>query len=702
MGSCQQIRERSVYGRGATFQRKFCKERFSKCKSLYRKDLDGHYGCVNALDFCKDGTWLVSGGDDRRVLLWDFSKAKQQNKCKPILMKTEHQSNIFCTVFDNHTDHILSSGNDERVIRHNINRREAVNHFHHEEAVYCISLPNQDENIFATAGEGGAVLVWDVRIPEGNKVCLAISSSSFHGVSFNPFEPRLIVTANSHDGATLYDLRYPERPMINYGSPGKQKSAMFVKFNQLGTQILALVRRTGPILYNIHEKKPLVEFSHADYSNVCTMKSSCFMGDSDQYVAAGSDDFNVYIWENPGNNWQDTVVKDPFMILEGHRSIVNQVRYNNYAQTLVTSGVEKCIKLWSQFKMEGCLGSITAAYKQQKRPLYSHDQYMEFIVDTGEPLSHDYDMQSTEEDPRMIAFFDSLIRRVNAGWFSEDLSSDEDSQMDNVLLRIFDEPGGGANASRDGDNLTIMDLRRLYRSNRRLLMERLEEREEMYYDVISDSDESSQSEIGLQELFSLSQDSDTNSFTDHDDDEINHAEMTNLNNQSTNRVDGIVTTDFSEATPQATIPGTVKLFPGKIDVNGAMQSRDESNAENRECTLNECDRRPRPCSSKQNDIVCEIANDNYEKCKIDLNSEPPDGATCKHESSLENRKYKNTNDGASMSGTCGGAKCKVKLESNDNEHSSGSDNDDTIGNEHQSFKKCKGYRERKYRKRKKK
>ncbi len=48
--------------------------------------------------------------------------------------------------------------------------------------------------------------------------------------------------------------------------------------------------------------------------------------------------------------FSDTVVKEPFMVLEGHRSIVNQVRYNHHAQALASSGVEKCVKVRSTNK----------------------------------------------------------------------------------------------------------------------------------------------------------------------------------------------------------------------------------------------------------------------------------------------------------------------------------------------------------------
>ena len=38
-------------------------------------------------------------------------------------------------------------------------------------------------------------------------------------------------------------------------------------------------------------------------------------------------------------------INQPVMVLKGHRSIVNQIRYNHHAQAIVSSGVEKVIKV---------------------------------------------------------------------------------------------------------------------------------------------------------------------------------------------------------------------------------------------------------------------------------------------------------------------------------------------------------------------
>ena len=64
---------------------------------------------------------------------------------------------------------------------------------------------------------------------------------------------------------------------------------------------------------------------------------------------SGSDDFNVYIWEVPDDLDDESVsiitVRRAFMVLQGHRSIVNQVRFNTATNMLVSAGVEKVLKV---------------------------------------------------------------------------------------------------------------------------------------------------------------------------------------------------------------------------------------------------------------------------------------------------------------------------------------------------------------------
>lgn len=75
----------------------------------------------------------------------------------------------------------------------------------------------------------------------------------------------------------------------------------------------------------------------------------------------GSDDFNLYMWKIPpmdSKPWP-RMVDFAHMVLRGHRSIVNQVRYNQASCIFASSGVEKIIKIWSPFPLgEGSLGGL--------------------------------------------------------------------------------------------------------------------------------------------------------------------------------------------------------------------------------------------------------------------------------------------------------------------------------------------------------
>ena len=62
----------------------------------------------------------------------------------------------------------------------------------------------------------------------------------------------------------------------------------------------------------------------------------------------------MYIWEVP-DDWNDKAelitVSRAFMVLQGHRSIVNQVRFNAATHMLISAGVEKVLKVGCSFKI---------------------------------------------------------------------------------------------------------------------------------------------------------------------------------------------------------------------------------------------------------------------------------------------------------------------------------------------------------------
>ncbi|CAG2053544.1 unnamed protein product, partial [Timema podura] len=376
------------------------------------------------------GEWrgrIPSSGDDRRVLIWDVEQAIT-GAGQPHAMNTQHISNIFCLGFDSTRKKVFSAGNDDQVIAHDIETGEAFDFFLHEQPVYGISMDPLNDNVFASACDDGRVLLYDIREPtNAEPFCLASYPSAFHAVMFNPVEPRILTTANSKEGVGLWDIRRPRKVIVHYGGANATQSCMSVRFNQQGTQILALRRRLPPVLYSTHSPSHLCQFDHPGYYNSCTMKSCCFAGGDDQYVLSGSDDFNLYVWKIPQGDNKGQWVSSAHMILRGHRSIVNQVRFNPSNYIIASSGVEKLIKFWSPFPLPESSGGLSMEEEsiERMRKVFSHEEYISLVLRSGQFMSHDYSHQSTKEDPRMMAFFDSLVQREIEGWSSEDSVSSE-------------------------------------------------------------------------------------------------------------------------------------------------------------------------------------------------------------------------------------------------------------------------------------
>ncbi|XP_017891956.1 DDB1- and CUL4-associated factor 5 isoform X2 [Ceratina calcarata] len=428
--------------------------RFEYSENLFRKDLLSHYGCVNAIEFSNQGDLLVSGGDDRRVLLWRVEQAIQDFG-KPVEMKAQHISNIFCLGYDNSKTKIFSAGNDDQVIVHDLRTADVVNFFLHEKPVYGLSVHPHNDNVFASACDDGRVLIYDIRASSPMETfCLAKYKTAFHSVMFNPVEPKTLATANAKEGIAMWDVRKPLEPVLRYGHESTAQSCMNVRFNAAGNRLLALRRRLPPVLYAVNSPAHMCQFDHPGYYNSCTMKSCCFAGDNDEYVLSGSDDFNLYMWKIPSEDvkW----VYSAHMVLRGHRSIVNQVRYNSASCIFASSGVEKLIKIWSPFPLgNNCLGGLKRddGKQERQRKVFTHDQYIGLVLHSGRFMTHDYSHQSTREDPRMMAFFDSLVQREIEGWSSEDMLERtlSDFESNPVAGRaIYSETDSDVNLASDG------------------------------------------------------------------------------------------------------------------------------------------------------------------------------------------------------------------------------------------------------------
>ena len=84
------------------YKQHYMSHTLSTAAGMRSVDVMGHHGCVNSLDFSPQGhEFLASAGDDRRVLVWRMGEITGRSGCdtKPLIMNTEHMSNIFSASF---------------------------------------------------------------------------------------------------------------------------------------------------------------------------------------------------------------------------------------------------------------------------------------------------------------------------------------------------------------------------------------------------------------------------------------------------------------------------------------------------------------------------------------------------------------------------------------------------------------------------
>jgi len=81
------------------------------------RDLVGHIGSINSMEFSHDGSFIVSGSGDTTVRLWLVNTGEH-----PVAihyqMKTKHESSVNCVAISFNNSRIFSGGADSQVVIH--------------------------------------------------------------------------------------------------------------------------------------------------------------------------------------------------------------------------------------------------------------------------------------------------------------------------------------------------------------------------------------------------------------------------------------------------------------------------------------------------------------------------------------------------------------------------------------------------------
>ena len=125
------------------------------------------------------------------------------------------------------------------------------------------------------------------------------------------------------------------------------------------------------------------------------IKEANFLGAHGSYIAAGSDDGNIFIWEKETSNL--------VLILNGDDSIVNCIQWHPYQALLATSGIENVVRLWepkpNDFVRQRLVTNWEAVCKQNQRRMHADPLEMMFLS-LGYRIAFDPSNLSAADDER--------------------------------------------------------------------------------------------------------------------------------------------------------------------------------------------------------------------------------------------------------------------------------------------------------------
>jgi len=176
------------------------------------KELEGHDGCVNCLEWNKSGDILASGSDDQTVILW-----KGETGSKLTQLQTDHQGNIFSVKFIPHTGDsaIVTGSQDSRVCLLDVEKKCAVQSAALSVGrVKRLAVSQETSGIFWSASEDGTVMQWDTREKWTESTTNILINLNIHCaraevkcIAVNPVRDNILAIGANDQFIRLYDRR---------------------------------------------------------------------------------------------------------------------------------------------------------------------------------------------------------------------------------------------------------------------------------------------------------------------------------------------------------------------------------------------------------------------------------------------------------------------------------------------------------------
>lgn len=290
---------------------------------------DAHEGEVNAVRFSPSGRMLCTGGGDRRVKIWEFTREQA------LLRGTLGGSNAAVMSLDMDTEEnlVLAASNDfssrvwtlsDQRLRHTLTG--------HSRKVLAAKFLG-DTGRVASGSHDRTLKIWDLR----SRACIR---TIFAGSSCND------LVASDGAGTTIISGHFDKR--IRFWDSRAESSANEIVLGGLISsldlsadrcQLLCCVRDDSVKLLDVRMNQVLVSFGDDNFKVAFDWTRAKFSPDS-SYVAVGSQDGTLFIWNTQTGKLEKK--------LKEMSSAIIACSWSPNGEYIASSDRDKRVCVWSQ------------------------------------------------------------------------------------------------------------------------------------------------------------------------------------------------------------------------------------------------------------------------------------------------------------------------------------------------------------------
>jgi WD40 repeat protein len=284
--------------------------------------LDGHSDEVWNICFSPDGKYLASGSKDSTTIIWDTTNFQLKYR---LYGHTDAISNMY---WSPDGTQLLTCSNDKTIKLWDIINEELIHTYeeHTEGVTSCAWLPCGTK--FVSGSLDKCLYLWNVN----GKILHQYPSS------------RVTDLAVSKDGTRLVTICYEKKIRIFNVETGEEISSIqetdFITslcLSKDSRYALLNLRAIQEIhLWDLEEQRIVQKYSGQKQGRFVIR--SCFGGLNQTFIASGSEDYKVYIW----NRKKGCLISS----LSGHTASVNSVAWHPTRNLLVSASDDNTIRCW--------------------------------------------------------------------------------------------------------------------------------------------------------------------------------------------------------------------------------------------------------------------------------------------------------------------------------------------------------------------